>query len=300
MKLIILALLIASAYTLNYTNNSNAQSEETEVVYTFSSPTYYSYTPVYYSYVPATYYYNYDPFYGYYGSSYYSDFTYVVYPFYYRGETGSSTSSKGKKEATKEDMNSEMKNLKKEIWGKENFDTSEIRISNKAYDSRWLIAQLKISRALELEDNLRNKEISNRLEVKKEEKNQESSTKNTMRNNTEYRVEEKLEEKVGKQNINFRITHESENLNSVEMEKKNSNTEKKITKKISKLPKNTKVFTSTNTTLPNSIASTNLPNTKNANTLPNTKNENTDDKDTFTITNPVPIVENYTRSFIKK
>merc|ERR1719353_1083536 len=60
-----------------------------------------------------------------------------------------------KKESTTAEMKSELKNLKKEIWGKDSFDTTELRKNNRAYDSRWLIAQLKITRALELEDNLK-------------------------------------------------------------------------------------------------------------------------------------------------
>ena len=156
MKLLILAILFTSIFALNSSIKSRLESEDQDVFYTFSSPAYYSASPVFYSYTPASYYYSYDPFFGYYGSSYYTDYTYVVYPFYYRGAAPSKTANtKEKKEATKDDLQSELTNLKKEIWSNENFDTSEIRKSNKAYDSRWLIAQLKITRALELEDNLK-------------------------------------------------------------------------------------------------------------------------------------------------
>ena len=134
----------------------NKETTEEEI-YTFSSPAYYGYSPVYYSYLPASHYYQYDPYFGYYGSSYYQDYTYVNYPFYYRGAAPTNKNDKKpeKKESTKEEMSAELKNLKKEIWANEKFDTTDIRKKNKAYDSRWLVAQLKISRALELEDNMK-------------------------------------------------------------------------------------------------------------------------------------------------
>ena len=185
MKLIILAILCTSIFALNSHNQGRLESEDQDVFYTFSSPANYSASPVSYSYVPATYYYTYDPFFGYYGSSYYVDYTYVVYPFYYRGEapSKSATNTKEKKEATRDDIQSELSNLKKEIWGNENFDTVEIRTNKKAYDSRWLIAQLKITRALELEDNL--KKITKKREAETENNNEvELETDEEMRKNT--------------------------------------------------------------------------------------------------------------------
>merc|ERR1719331_3771811 len=151
MKLVLFLVLLTSCLCFN-----SRMTEDTDGIYTFSSPAYYSYSPVYYSYVPASYYYSYDPYFGYYGSSYYLDYTYVVYPFYYRGTAPNTNDKKAeKKESTTAEMKSELKNLKKEIWGKDSFDTTELRKNNRAYDSRWLIAQLKITRALELEDNLK-------------------------------------------------------------------------------------------------------------------------------------------------
>lgn len=161
MKLIILVILFTSIFCLNSNNQENIEAGD--IVYTFSSPAFYTYSPVYYSYTPASYYYTYDPFFGYYGSSYYLDYTYVVYPFYYRGEAPSNkvVANKEKRTASKEEMEKELKNLKKEIWGNDKFNTTEIRKNNKAYDSRWLIAQLKITRALEIEDSLKKQGTDN-------------------------------------------------------------------------------------------------------------------------------------------
>ena len=74
MKFIVIAILIATCMSMHLNNHVSIESGESDVVYTFSSPSYYSYSPVTYSYVPATSYYTYDPFYGYYGSSYYLDY----------------------------------------------------------------------------------------------------------------------------------------------------------------------------------------------------------------------------------
>merc|ERR1711934_188555 len=182
-KLVLFLVLLTSCLCFN-----SRMTEDTDGIYTFSSPAYYSYSPVYYSYVPASYYYSYDPYFGYYGSSYYLDYTYVVYPFYYRGTAPNTNDKKAeKKESTTAEMKSELKNLKKEIWGKDSFDTTELRKNNRAYDSRWLIAQLKITRALELEDNLKKmkkenpKRVDDELdedeELRKKKKKMEESKK---------------------------------------------------------------------------------------------------------------------------
>ncbi len=55
-------------------------------------------------------------------------------------------------------LKEQLKTLKTEIWGNPDFSTEEIRKDNKAYDIKWLIAQLKITRALELEDTIANKQ----------------------------------------------------------------------------------------------------------------------------------------------
>ena len=53
-----------------------------------------------------------------------------------------------------EDIEKQIKSLKKEIFGKENYSTKELRKNNKAYDPRWLVAQLKVARLLFLEDEI--------------------------------------------------------------------------------------------------------------------------------------------------
>merc|ERR1711934_456972 len=96
---------------------------------------------------------------------------------------------------------SELKNLKKEIWGKDSFDTTELRKNNRAYDSRWLIAQLKITRALELEDNLKKKkkmeesEDADKKKKKKREDEDEDEDKKKKEEERRRRQEKKEEER---------------------------------------------------------------------------------------------------------
>lgn len=48
-------------------------------------------------------------------------------------------------------MKKEVEQLKQEIYGNKDWNTNEIR---KGYDARYLLAQMKIARALELDDLL--------------------------------------------------------------------------------------------------------------------------------------------------
>jgi hypothetical protein len=167
MKLAILVILFAQIFTLG-TKSSNDLSEINKKSVKSSSnsegkdwilydPVWYSYSPVYYTYTPVYYYY----------------WDYWYYPSYWvvwrNDDNKKPTNEKKEKEIKPEDIDKELASLKKEIWGKENVDLKEFRENNKAYDPRWLMAQLKISRALMLDD-IKNKENSNvEVKIKSEE-----------------------------------------------------------------------------------------------------------------------------------
>ena len=109
---------------------------------------YWEYDPIYYSDTPYSIYddcsLSYDP----------------IYCAYYRKnqlKAGNNLKSDKKNERTAlktEDMEKQIKSLKKEIFGKENYSTKELRKNKKAYDPRWLVAQLKVARLLFLEDEI--------------------------------------------------------------------------------------------------------------------------------------------------
>ena len=185
MKIIVLTLVIFQVISLKEIDQVKTEpgkdipkrvgSESEGYYYTFDS-SYYTTSPVYYTYTPTSYYYVYDP----YASFYYTTvetpvtYSYVTYPFVWR---------KGAEEEKEKsfDLNKAQKELtllKKEVWGKEEYSTDEIRKSGKVYDSRWLISQLKITRTLELEDMIKNhgkfeEKKGNLREDKKEEKKKE-------------------------------------------------------------------------------------------------------------------------------
>ena len=75
-----------------------------------------------------------------------------LYDIYFRKQ-GEKTNIKQPKV---EDLKKELKELKKTVFGNENFNTTQLRKSKKIYDSKWLLAQLKISKILALEDSLKN------------------------------------------------------------------------------------------------------------------------------------------------
>merc|ERR1711957_653401 len=170
------------------------------------SPAYYGYSPVYYSYLPASHYYQYDPYFGYYGSSYYQDYTYVNYPFYYRGAAPTNKNDK--------------KPEKKESWANEKFDTTDIRKKNKAYDSRWLVAQLKISRALELEDNMK--------KGGKKSRDEDSSDEEMRKKKNAKKTKSSEEEEAEDKKKNAKKTKKSSEEEEAEDKKKNAKKTKKI------------------------------------------------------------------------
>lgn len=168
MKLAILTILICQAFTLKEDNQkkvnsvspsgdsalrTNAESKDVIVL----DSVYYSSLPIYYTYSPIVY--------------YYWDLYYPAYWYVYRNEAnGAIDKSKKEKKFNADEAKKEISTLKKEIWGNENFNTEEIKKNQKAYDPRWLMAQLKISRVLNLEDMI---------------KNGESEAKNNLRTSTE-------------------------------------------------------------------------------------------------------------------
>ena len=105
------------------------------------SPVYYSDSPIYYTYFSSPYYH------------YFIDPSYVIptktVSTNYRKEDGTR-----KAKPSSDDLMQELRELKKEIWGREEWSTEDLRDSGKVYDARWLLAQLKITRVVELEDML--------------------------------------------------------------------------------------------------------------------------------------------------
>ncbi len=165
MKLVIIAILFLQ--TLALRQDAGAESNHKDVPHrseaTAESQQWYYYTPYYYTYPVYSWSYSYWP------------------SYYYIWRTGEDNNEVERKDEKQQKFdpvkaNEELVKLKKEIWGKEDFSTEEIRKEKKAYDPRWLIAQLKISRALELEDMIKNppKEEKKSLRVGPKE---ESSTK---------------------------------------------------------------------------------------------------------------------------
>jgi hypothetical protein len=174
MKFITLFLILSQIFALNLkslqANNTNTEiiNNTTEVVnntteiiittepdyYYVFDDWYYSYTPVYYTYTPTSYYYVCE--WWYFPSA--CDTTYVLYRKNQLKTGDKITSAKknenAKKEFKTENLEKQIKALKKEIFGKENYSTKELRKNNKVYDPRWLLAQLKISRLFFLEDEV--------------------------------------------------------------------------------------------------------------------------------------------------
>ncbi len=147
-------------------------------LYNYSYTPVFSYDPVYYSSgYRSYYYYPYSSSYTYYPRSYF---------YYYRksGEEAqrsqdvSKTENKGeaeRKEVSKtekievklEDLEANMKKLKKELWGDENKSTEEFRAAKKAFDPAWLITQLNIATVLQIEDLLKEAKSNTVISVNK-------------------------------------------------------------------------------------------------------------------------------------
>lgn len=124
--------------------------------YIVIDPSWYAYTPVYYTYYP--------------GYWYFWDYWYS--PVIYLRKQVQNTN-----EVDTNKMQNELKALDKEIWGVENFSTESLRSENKAYDPKWLFAQLKISRALFLEDALKQKTKRPFIENFKENERKKNDTR---------------------------------------------------------------------------------------------------------------------------
>lgn len=71
-------------------------------------------------------------------------------------------------EETNERLNSELSALKKEVFNGDQKKLDRIRKEKLAYDSKWLINQLKISRILELEDTIKNLKTKEKTKTKSE------------------------------------------------------------------------------------------------------------------------------------
>ena len=147
MKFVIFAVSITTIFAMHADINSNKALYEVIPAnatqeYLLLDPVWYSFTPVIYDYTPVI----------------YSYWDYWYYPSYWVSYRKENTASSEKKKFNKEEAAKELSLLKKEIWGKESFNTDEIKRSQKVYDPRWLMAQLKIARALNLEDMMKNKE----------------------------------------------------------------------------------------------------------------------------------------------
>merc|ERR1711957_917635 len=159
MKFVLLIVMFAQLYTSNIkalakyrvaelsTLLSTAQNSD--FYYAFDD-WYYAYSPVYYTYTPTSYYYLCEWLFP---SA--CDTTYVVFR-QNQLKTGDNLApaKMERRELKSEDVEKQIKVLKKEIFGKEDFSTKDLRKNNKAYDPRWLLAQLKIARLLFLEDEI--------------------------------------------------------------------------------------------------------------------------------------------------
>ncbi len=199
MKLAILLVCITQVFLLKLKGDGvEAKTEAVEKTETSRTPssrlyyvetTYYKPDPVYYTYsyvsvTPTLYYWTY-PYVS--RNYYYSANLGYTYYYSYRKDgndveperhndankkdvsPAAAPEEKNKANATPEkvsveDLKLTLKKLKQEIWDKEDYDTNEVR--NKAYDQKWLLAQLKISRTLELEDFLKSNKDNKSLSMK--------------------------------------------------------------------------------------------------------------------------------------
>jgi hypothetical protein len=192
MKIIILIALVALTFSIRVNkkalDNGNKENVEeasrTEAtsqwvyLYNYSYTPVLSYSPVYYGAVSRPYYY-----YPYYSSYYYYPRSYF---WSYRKDSNEETTPAEPKKAeapaeanrvekkednkkandkeTKiqvkiEELITNLKKLKKDLWKDENYDTTQLRKENKAYDPEWLLTQLNISTVLQIEDLLKENKI---------------------------------------------------------------------------------------------------------------------------------------------
>lgn len=183
MKLAILLIVAMNVFSLKVKERkSSSQCPLYYSSYTDStlSPVYYSDSPIYYTYFSSPYYH------------YFIDPSYVIptktVSTNYRKEDGTR-----KAKPSSDDLMQELRELKKEIWGREEWSTEDIRDSGKVYDARWLLAQLKITRVVELEDMLNIKynqenEKEEAIAVRKEDGDEDETPKREVKETTKKDV----------------------------------------------------------------------------------------------------------------
>ena len=183
MKLAILLIVAMNVFSLKVKERkSSSQCPLYYSSYTDStlSPVYYSDSPIYYTYFSSPYYH------------YFIDPSYVIptktVSTNYRKEDGTT-----KAKPSSDDLMQELRELKKEIWGREEWSTEDLRDSGKVYDARWLLAQLKITRVVELEDMLNIKynqenEKEEAIAVRKEDGDEDETPKREVKETTKKDV----------------------------------------------------------------------------------------------------------------
>ena len=183
MKLVILLIVAMNVFSLKVKERkSSSQCPLYYSSYTDStlSPVYYSDSPIYYTYFSSPYYH------------YFIDPSYVIptktVSTNYRKEDGTR-----KAKPSSDDLMQELRELKKEIWGREEWSTEDLRDSGKVYDARWLLAQLKITRVVELEDMLNIKynqenEKEEAIAVRKEDGDEDETPKREVKETTKKDV----------------------------------------------------------------------------------------------------------------
>ena len=157
MKIITIAIsliLLSSILSVEPAKNSTNTTEKNETIVTY-------YEPVYY--IMDEYWYETEPIEYIYVPTLVSTYDYIVDTFepvidqYFRKQRDNT-----QKEKSKEEIEKEVKSLKREVFGNETASTAKIRKEHKAYDPKWLLAQMKISRVLFLEDQIKKSENKNR------------------------------------------------------------------------------------------------------------------------------------------
>ena len=147
MKLIIFSLLSFGIFCLQINNLQTQNTLQSQSTCTSSliDPIYYNHTPLYYGYYSSPYYYYY------YDNSYIVPATNVIVNqqpvALYRIANSNETLNRNETE-----IQNEIDSLKSEIWGQKKYNTSAIRRNGKVYDPKWLHAQMKLARVIELED----------------------------------------------------------------------------------------------------------------------------------------------------
>ena len=207
MKFVLLFLAISQIFAMRVSpaadSLATSPAARTENSWYVFDPVWYTYDPIFYAYTSDVYYY---------WDSYY-------YPSYWtvwrQDGTAPAVNAQKEKVFKQEDAQKELSSLKKEIWGKEDFNTENVR-KNKIYDPRWLMAQLKIARAVNLEDMLKSNEQKKNLRTeatsaavsenetdkpkkKAEKKHREGEAVEEQRNESESESEaDKPKKKAGK------------------------------------------------------------------------------------------------------